>query len=62
MHGNADIDECTVLPNLCKNGRCVNTYGSYRCLCNPGYKADPTGANCIGEYTGVLDSARPFFG
>ncbi|CAB3384639.1 Hypothetical predicted protein [Cloeon dipterum] len=35
-----DIDECSTLPDLCRNGQCVNTLGSYRCICNKGYKLD----------------------
>lgn len=38
-----DIDECSSLFEACKNGaRCVNTLGSYKCLCLPEF----TGANC----------------
>ncbi|XP_052281301.1 fibrillin-2-like [Dreissena polymorpha] len=46
IHGN-DIDECRLHSNLCENGRCMNTMGSYRCLCNNGYKPDTTGTQCI---------------
>lgn len=36
-----DVDECKKSP--CQNGaHCVNTVGSYRCECQPGY----TGVNC----------------
>ncbi|XP_065299649.1 fibrillin-2-like isoform X2 [Dermacentor albipictus] len=42
-----DINECVLMPELCKNGRCVNTLGSYRCICNRGYKADASGNQCI---------------
>ncbi|XP_077556924.1 fibrillin-1-like isoform X1 [Haemaphysalis longicornis] len=42
-----DINECDTMSGLCKNGRCVNTEGSYRCICNHGYKADATGTQCI---------------
>lgn len=41
-----DIDECQTIPDLCRNGRCINTLGSYRCLCNRGYKVDHTGTIC----------------
>ena len=37
---NEDIDECAVMPgDLCvANAHCLNTNGSYSCVCNPGYK------------------------
>lgn len=35
-----DLDECRLMPGACQNGRCINTLGSYRCLCNPGYQVD----------------------
>ena len=45
----ADIDECQTLPGLCRNGRCLNTMGSFRCVCDRGYKPDISGQYCIGE-------------
>lgn len=42
-----DIDECKTIPDLCRNGLCINTLGSYRCICNKGYKADKSGIQCI---------------
>ncbi|XP_025082483.1 multiple epidermal growth factor-like domains protein 11 [Pomacea canaliculata] len=34
-----DVDECTQTPSLCvANSTCSNSPGSYRCVCNPGYK------------------------
>ncbi|PKU36869.1 hypothetical protein llap_12825 [Limosa lapponica baueri] len=42
-----DIDECKVLPNLCKNGQCINSIGSFRCHCRLGYTADITGTACV---------------
>ncbi|KAL3865813.1 hypothetical protein ACJMK2_043163, partial [Sinanodonta woodiana] len=43
----SDIDECRTMPGACANGRCLNTMGSYRCVCNTGYKTDTTGKSCI---------------
>uniref|UniRef100_A0A8U7NV94 Uncharacterized protein n=1 Tax=Corvus moneduloides TaxID=1196302 RepID=A0A8U7NV94_CORMO len=41
-----DIDECKVLPNLCRNGQCINSIGSFRCHCRLGYTPDITGTAC----------------
>ncbi|XP_068997959.1 latent-transforming growth factor beta-binding protein 1 isoform X2 [Embiotoca jacksoni] len=41
-----DLDECQ-LQGVCPNGNCVNTVGSYRCTCKPGYVPDPTLTTCI---------------
>ncbi|RUS91245.1 hypothetical protein EGW08_000957 [Elysia chlorotica] len=32
-----DIDECSRDSNLCNHGTCVNSLGSYTCLCQDGY-------------------------
>lgn len=45
---NESIDVCRHFTNLCLNGRCIPTHGSYRCECNMGYKQDVRG-ECIGE-------------
>lgn len=42
----ADLDECQ-LQGVCPNGNCLNTVGSYRCICKPGYVPDPTFTTCI---------------
>lgn len=45
-----DIDECEELgPDVCFNGDCVNTLGSYECECTPGYVLDNTGHICMGK-------------
>lgn len=40
-----DVDECAAMPDLCAPGRCVNTIGSFRCVCGAGYRA--AGAACV---------------
>nr|XP_033809798.1 latent-transforming growth factor beta-binding protein 3 isoform X3 [Geotrypetes seraphini] len=45
-----DIDECRELNQrgfLCKNARCVNTNGSYRCICKPGFIRSRHSGLCI---------------
>ncbi|XP_059690283.1 fibrillin-2 isoform X2 [Gavia stellata] len=42
-----DIDECKVMTNLCRNGQCINTMGSFRCFCKVGYTTDISGTSCI---------------
>ena len=34
------------MSNLCENGKCVNTLGSYRCQCNKGFRIDRSGTVC----------------
>ncbi|XP_041916071.1 fibrillin-2-like [Alosa sapidissima] len=41
-----DIDECKLIPDVCKNGKCINTMGSYKCHCKPGYTASISGTAC----------------
>ena len=35
-----EIDECALLPGICRHGRCLNTVGSFTCDCDPGYRCD----------------------
>lgn len=34
---------------ICNNGRCVNTVGSFNCVCNAGFELTPDGKNCQGK-------------
>ncbi|KAF7704852.1 hypothetical protein HF521_021924 [Silurus meridionalis] len=43
-----DVNECQ-LPGVCPNGNCINTPGSYRCLCQPGFIPDSTLTTCYPE-------------
>lgn len=43
-----DINECTVNPLLCAF-RCVNTFGSYECMCPAGYVLREDQRMCRGE-------------
>lgn len=44
-----DINECAANPNLCKNGHCINTKGSYQCECFDGFQPSADGKQCIGK-------------
>ncbi|KAM9318546.1 LOW QUALITY PROTEIN: latent-transforming growth factor beta-binding protein 4 [Pholidichthys leucotaenia] len=61
-----DVNEC-LRPGLCDNGICVNTRGSYSCVCQPGFILDATHGICIsqsviseekGQCFRVLESGR----
>ncbi|KAL1256405.1 hypothetical protein QQF64_011950, partial [Cirrhinus molitorella] len=41
-----DINEC-LQPGFCENGNCVNTRGSYSCVCKEGYLLDASHGICI---------------
>ena len=48
-----DIDECSVNARMCDlNAKCINTRGSYSCLCDAGFTGD--GKNCVGRYKLLL--------
>uniref|UniRef100_A0AAY4B475 Uncharacterized protein n=1 Tax=Denticeps clupeoides TaxID=299321 RepID=A0AAY4B475_9TELE len=42
-----DVNECEVFPGICPNGHCLNTPGSFKCLCPEGLTLDSTGRICI---------------
>lgn len=42
-----DIDECAEHENLCENGHCTNTFGSFMCSCNEGFRLDNSGVMCV---------------
>ena len=51
-------NECLDFPNLCKNGRCVDTEHSYRCECYDGYAISQGGVECEGKGFVVKGSVK----
>lgn len=46
-----DIDECIENGPLCGAGSCLNTKGSYRCVCPDGYVLMEGETDCMGQYS-----------
>ena len=44
----SDIDECTRDGHDC-NQLCINTVGSYECMCRDGYFLHQDGKTCLGK-------------
>ena len=44
-----DVDECATIQRGGCEQQCVNTHGSYRCQCNPGYQLNNDGKTCSGN-------------
>ena len=52
----ADINECTEGQHNCKsNQMCMNTYGSFYCVCPRGYSAKTPQSPCKGESTSAMN-------
>lgn len=45
----ADVDECLTGQAMCAH-QCLNTRGSFKCTCNPGYELGADGKQCYREY------------
>nr|XP_046257483.1 latent-transforming growth factor beta-binding protein 1 isoform X2 [Scatophagus argus] len=55
-----DLDECQ-LHGMCLNGNCMNTIGSYRCMCKPGYVPDSTFTTCISNTPAIQEKKGACF-
>lgn len=42
-------NECQEIPNVCSHGDCVDTEGSYICICHNGFKATGEQTMCMGQ-------------
>lgn len=43
-----DLDECSET-GMCANGKCVNIDGSFKCVCDSGYRLGPDRKVCVGK-------------
>ncbi|XP_075452734.1 latent-transforming growth factor beta-binding protein 1 isoform X3 [Ascaphus truei] len=55
-----DINEC-YLQGVCPNGDCLNTIGSYRCTCKPGFVPDSTLSSCVADNPLVSEEKGPCY-
>lgn len=42
-----DVNEC--LDDMCRNGQCINTPGSFFCVCDRGFTLSPDRTSCTGK-------------
>ena len=45
----SDVDECSTQRGMCRNGQCLNSLGSFLCVCNDGYELTQDGRLCTGK-------------
>ena len=47
------------MPNICSHGDCVDTEGSYTCLCHRGFRASADHTLCTGERPFLIPPGEP---
>ena len=53
----SDVNECLEQPGLCVSpAQCINTLGSFKCMCPRGFQLDPTGTQCLDNDECIDDS------
>lgn len=54
-----DRNECQETPNICSHGQCIDTVGSFYCICHTGFKTNDDKTMCLGKY--VIATSHFFF-
>lgn len=54
-----EIDECSSPSKGQCEQRCINTLGSYRCACEPGYELAVDRRSCESEWSNSIDPKTP---
>ncbi len=57
----SDINECLEGDFCFPSGECVNTDGSYKCVCAQGYRSAANGTSCQGMTPDVIHAQPRYF-
>ena len=50
-----EINECSVNPDICGAGHCINLPVRYTCICYDGYKFNEQQRKCVGKKILLVD-------
>ena len=50
-----DVNECELMDEICGEGVCENTRGSFICRCDVGYSVKPPFTGCTGRQSNAID-------